>query len=106
MQLDLGAANAICPTDYSLRARGDNTGNYPRNWELQGSTDNANWVTLRAHVNDSSLNALGARASWPVPNSKSSYRFLRLVLTGVDSSNAHYLLVSGFEVYGVCPNLP
>ena len=48
--------------------------------------DAPRWITLRKHVDDRSISAPGAWASWAIdaPASSTPVRFLRLVLTGRD----------------------
>ena len=83
--------------------RHDGTAHFPRHWELQGCAsatpprddddddddeedDAPRWITLRNHVDDRSISAPGAWASWAIdaPASSTPVRFLRLVLTGRD----------------------
>ena len=56
-----------------------------------------------AHKNDTSLNAPGTTATWPLepPADERGWRFFRVHMTGPNSSgNAHYLSLSGWEMYG------
>jgi len=97
---DLGENNSIIPNYYSLRH--DNYPSYVlRSWNLEGSNDNMNWQILKEHRGDDSLQEIaGSSASWPLPNLKVPYRYLRVLQTGPNSSNSYHLILSGFEVYG------
>lgn len=69
---------------------------------LQGSSDGKTWVTLRAHVNDNTVNLPGQYASWPVTGHAAlfPYRMFRLLLTGPNSSKRNNMCVSYLEFYG------
>ena len=73
--------------------RQDGTAHFPRHWELQGrrtdpdaDEEGVGWTTLSRHVDDASIAAPGAWASWAIdaPACSTPVRFLRLVLTGRD----------------------
>ena len=101
--VDLGSANAIRPTHYTLRhyigERGYG-GAALRNWELQGSADGAFWTTLRRHVDDVGLaDVAGATATWSLESDR-AWRHLRVMQTGPNSSGNNFLCLSGLEVYG------
>ena len=101
-RFDLGEARTLRCAHYSMRH--DGTAHFPRHWELQGCAsatpprdddddddddeedDAPRWITLRKHVDDRSISAPGAWASWAIdaPASSTPVRFLRLVLTGRD----------------------
>jgi len=62
--------------------------------------DGIQWKTLKRHNNDKSLNGPYATHSWPVQTTE-SYRFFRILQTGHNSSNHNFLVISGFEFYGM-----
>lgn len=99
--VDLGEARAVLPTHYTLRHGGRYKSDSLRNWEFQGSNDGVSWVDLRRHQDDRSLNGDFAACSWPVPGVIKPFRYLRILQSGRNSSNHHFLALSGFEVYGV-----
>ena len=65
-----------------------------------GGPSDGTWVALRTHTGDVSLNGAGASASWSVEGARESYRCFRVIQTGVNSINQHYLMCSGVELYG------
>lgn len=62
MQIDLG--RKLCCNHYCLR--NDNSLNFLRNWELQGSCDGKLWTSLSVHDNDATFVRPLQFASWPV----------------------------------------
>eukprot|EP00730_Choanoeca_flexa_P004372 TRINITY_DN11674_c6_g1_i3.p1 TRINITY_DN11674_c6_g1~~TRINITY_DN11674_c6_g1_i3.p1 ORF type:complete len:1693 (+),score=518.61 TRINITY_DN11674_c6_g1_i3:500-5080(+) len=98
--VDLGVKVKL--THYTLRhARGYHQSGL-RNWDFQVSNNGKDWVTIREHRDDDSLNEPGDTHTWTlsVPEAK-PYRHIRVIMTGPNASgNYHYLSCSGFEVYG------
>lgn len=100
IQIDLGAKNTLEVNYYSLQGRdGSFDANYLRNWKLQGSNDNVNWIDINTQSNNNT-HQRGVWVSIPVPNQTTSYRFLRILQTGLNSDNNNYLALSEFEFYG------
>jgi len=108
--IDLGVW--IHPKAYTLRhARGYGR-SAVRSWQLQGSKDGVNWVTLSEHVNDERLGEPGSTATWTLEGESSGqgFRHVRIQQMGKNASGqTHYLSISGFEIYGqvtgVCEEL-
>ncbi|XP_065207160.1 E3 ubiquitin-protein ligase HECTD1 isoform X3 [Planococcus citri] len=109
--IDLGLY--VIPTCYTLRhARGYGRSAL-RNWSFQVSKDGTNWVTMYAHIDDTSLNEPGSTASWtlqPPADEKKGWRHVRIQQKGKNASGqTHYLSLSGFEIYGtvteICDDL-
>jgi len=109
MMVDLGEGRLLVPSFYSLRHGRDCKLFCLRNWELQGCIDpdtrQDKWVTLREHTNDTSLNEAFATCSWEVTpdpqHQQQAFRCFRIIMTGPDSQQKHYLHCSGIELYGV-----
>ena len=101
VMVDLGAANAVRPSRYTLRNRGDGDYCHLRHWRLEGSEDGQQWTALRSHANDSALTGVNGTASWAVEGAARTFRYLRVLMTGKCSSNCDNLVVNGLEVYGV-----
>ena len=103
MAVDLGVGRALTPTRYCLRS--DDHGRIKiRNWELQGSNDDQEWVTLRKHEGDTSLAAMPmSTADWPIegPAAATAYRHFRIFQTGPDSRGGQNLTCAGIELYGI-----
>jgi hypothetical protein len=103
-QVDLGEHRMLRCTDYSLRA--DSSTSLPRNWELRASNDGVQFVTLRVHTNEPTIQTGGDIASWRIATTSSGaedkpYRFFRVVATSPASDGAKVLAVSGIEFYGI-----
>jgi len=74
-----------------------------RNWRFEASNDGQNWVPLRVHIMDESLNGKGSTHTWPIEDSaysRQAYRHFRILQTGENSNKHHYLPLSGWELYG------
>ena len=101
MQVDFGRARVVAKR-YTLRHYSSWDTEALRNWEFQASNDGASWTTLRKHTNDTTLKTKGARGSWTLTSkaSKKSWRYFRVLQTGKNSNNHHYLALSGLEIYG------
>ena len=92
----------IAPTHYTLRHYDTYDSEALRTWQLQGSNDGVTWDILRQHFNDKGLDRKGATYTWPIWGAR-PYRLLRIVQTGVNSNNNHYLACSGMEVRFLLP---
>lgn len=98
-KLDLLANNSLIVNHYTLKARSDFNGYFPRNWQLQSSNDNINWIDIDVQVNNTGL-TLGTSVSIPIAGQTTAYRYWRLLLTGNDSSGGQYLILDEWEFYG------
>jgi len=99
--IDFGPHRRVTVSNYSLRHGGNYVADTLRSWELQGSIDGVNWKSISKHTNDTSLNGPYASHSWEIINSNASYRFFRVLQIGRNSSNRNFLVLSGFEFFGV-----
>ena len=81
---------------------------HKRNWRLEASNNSKNgldgdWITLLKHINDKSLNHIGATHTWSIPtqnvNNKSFTQF-RIFQLGLNSNKHYFLALSGFEIFG------
>ena len=70
-----------------------------RYWNLEGSVDEVNWVILKSHIGDASLNKMGATKTWDVSH-QGWFQYFRIITTGPNSNNHDYLCCSGIELYG------
>jgi len=86
---------------YTIR-HGYNGGSYfPRNWQFQGSENGSSWVTLKNHVNDSSIStSMGSKTFAVEHKNPPFFRYFRIYGSGTNSSGDNYLMVSGLEMYG------
>ena len=75
-----------------------------RNWVLEGSVDGESWSELSRHGDDDTLADIAfATARWPVSSATARAmrsRYLRLRVTGANSSGLRDLWLCGFEIYG------
>ena len=91
----------MCPTKYSLR-HGMGWGKYAvRNWTLQGSLDEKNWVDISVHLKDETISQSFGVGTWEVNRGgERAFRYFRILETGVNSSGNFVLALSGFELFG------
>eukprot|EP00906_Rhabdomonas_costata_P002885 RCo004493 len=99
----------VIPKAYSFAsAHSIYAGYYPRTWELRASRDGREWVCLRRHENDQTLNRYNPVGYWlieaTVENARTlntaSYSMFRIVQLGLNTFGGHELQLSSFEVYG------
>lgn len=93
----------IIPTAYSLRHARGYSRSALRNWVIEVSKDDKEWLVVRQHQNDEALKQPGSTATWPleVPADSQGWRHVRLRVTGpTQSGSSHYLSLSGLELYG------
>lgn len=100
IKIDLGAANKIKINYYSLKGRSDNANdNWLQTWKLQGSNDNTTWTDIDSQTNNPV--PPGNWKSLPVTNQTNSYRYVRILQTGLTSTGENFLVLGEFEFYGV-----
>jgi hypothetical protein len=107
---DLGVSNNISISKYTIRNRTASPTALPRNWVLEGSNsvvgssvtnfNSATWTTIDTRNNDVTLTAVQQYYTITANGSSSSFQYLRLRNTGVDSSNINYLCFNEIEFYG------
>jgi hypothetical protein len=108
--IDLGSGNTLTPSYYSLQQRGVD-GNYAiRNWKFQGTNNAASnsisdlnaatWTDLDVRVNDISMGVNVDAWAGYTANATQGYRWLRILQTGLNSSNDNHLILGEFEFYG------
>lgn len=94
--LDFGSGHAV--TVNHLAIYGWNT-NLPRNFKLQGSSDNATWQDLLTVAGSGP----GAYSWWdtPVVGDVGKWRYIRLLQTGVTDVATTYQVMGEMELWGV-----
>lgn len=98
--LDLRQGKLI-PTHYTLRHGGNSKMECLRNWSLQASNDEKNWVDISRHQNDTNLNNAFSTYTWKINmDNPRPFRHFRILQTGHNSSNNNFLSLSGIEFYG------
>jgi len=71
----------------------------PRNWNFEGSQNNVDWITLKTHIDDNTMQSVG-NYLFQVPNVHDGYRYFRIRLTGQDSNGSNFVGLSFFELFG------
>jgi hypothetical protein len=100
VRIDFKGAS-VCPNYYSMAHRAGFDGYYLRDWQLQASNDAQQWVVLREHKADESLNKKSLVAAWPLEGATTGYRYFQVVIAPNGNSNStNALILSCFELYG------
>jgi hypothetical protein len=85
-------------TDYSIAAHTNN--HFLRSWVVEGSDDGSAWTVLDERKGNADANSNHPIATFPVTNRKMC-RQVRLRQTANSAYNAQYLVLYGFEVFGL-----
>ena len=111
--------NEVAAAWYGLRHGFWSSDGSLRHWRLEAShtgRSDGEWVVLRVHDGDESLNGGFASASWeldaPRPQQSQQqqqqqqqqpefFRFFRVIMTGKNSGGHDHLCLSGFELWGL-----
>lgn len=97
--------HSVKVTKYTIRGRHDTNSDHIRNWKLQGSANGTTWVDLDTQTNNTSINAIGAYFISPDLSISTAYSYLRILSTGLNSSNSNSLGFAEIEFYGeLVPN--
>jgi len=101
--------HSVIPIKYTMR-HGYPGGHAMRSWNFEATNDpindaiiNKTWVVLDVRVEDPSISptVLLNSASFDIMNPDGkSYHTFRIRLTGPNSSQSHYFMMAGFELYG------
>jgi hypothetical protein len=84
-------------TDYSISAY---TGHLLRSWVVEGSSNGSDWTILDEQRNNTRADSNHPIATISVARGK-RWQFIRLRQTGKNSSNGDWLVLFGFEVFGL-----
>ena len=97
----------VHPTHYTIKTRNSSEGSYPKNWVIEGSNTGSDiqseWTVLDTRQNDSYLNKNKDIHTYSITNNqneKKYFRYLRIRITGKDSSNWYHLTLSCLEYFG------
>jgi hypothetical protein len=95
-KMDFGVGYFCTPTRFGIygRSSGDQ---HPRNFKIQGSNDNTNWTDLHTVTSAGPTN--GTWWSNAITGA-GAYRYIRLYMTGLNSSSANYLVLGDVEIWG------
>ena len=97
MVADLGALYLLTST-YDIYSANDASERDPKNWTLQGSTDNTNWVTLDTVSNHGTWASRQAKETFTSDQIPSAYRYYRWNCTAVQSGSI--MQISEFQIFG------
>ena len=87
-------------SSYTLKSRTDWDEKQPVQWEIEGSNDESSWVSLDSR-NTQEQRGFGAVKNYSCNKGNHGfYRFIRMRQTGLNSSGAHYLVLSQIELFG------
>lgn len=89
--------HTLQPTHYCYRGDAGGGENHPRSWELQGSMDGHEWVALRTHANDTSVQR-HVVGSFPIEADPDQH-FSMFRVQNQGGPN-HILCCSGIEFWG------
>lgn len=98
--IDLGITRTLVLTNITLRHGGNSKQDCLRNWVVQASNDNKNWIVLSRHKEDKSLDSNYATHTWCITSLTKPFRYFRILQTGRNSSFHNFLSLSGIEFYG------
>jgi len=98
-EIDLRSVT-LKPTHYAYRNDYGGGGNHPRTYELQGSTNGREWVTLRKHSGE--VWKGNCAKAWTIDGATDYYRLFRVQNLG----SPNHLCCSGIEFYGLVRGAP
>ena len=90
----------VRPTRYTLRHYTSHDNYALRKWRLEGSKDKVEWICIKEHVDDDSLNEKDKTQTWDIPDCNEYFKYFRVYMTGKNSGNTWSLNCSGFEIFG------
>lgn len=88
------------PTAYALKHYSTWDTEAIRTWKFEGSNDGVSWVTLDVQVDNNTLMAKNQWAAFPLPPVTQDYRHFRILQTGRNSNQHHYLGLGAVELFG------
>lgn len=95
----------ISVTDYTIKSTKYSEGScHPKNWVIEGSSDNKNWTILDTRNTDE-LNAASKIASFHLHGATNSYKIIRLRMTGLSARGDNTLSLSNIEFFGILVDL-
>jgi hypothetical protein len=93
--------SVVRPAGYALKAHNATWGNgyFIRSWRFEGSNDDSNWFTLDAQKNSNAIDGNDREAIFRIATDQ-SYRFLRIVAEGNNSSGDRQFSMQQIEIFG------
>jgi hypothetical protein len=92
----------LIPSGYSVKAhRTPWDGScFVRSWRFEGSNDDSNWEVLDNQRNSDALMGNDKEASFVI-SSTTTFRFLRFIMSGLNSSGYPFLALQRLEIFGI-----
>jgi hypothetical protein len=93
----------LVPSGYSVKAlpqAWDKTIKVARSWRFEGSVDDSIWETLDRHTDSDELAMKDREASFQI-YTVTEFRFLRIIMAGMNSQGIRLLGLQRFEVFGL-----
>jgi hypothetical protein len=101
---------SISITRYTLRSRSVDNNHLPRNWVLEGTNavstfdvaglNAASWTTIDTRSGDATLTVANQYYTLVANGSSTSFQYMRIRNTGLNSSSSNYLILGEIEFYG------
>jgi hypothetical protein len=99
IMFDFGSNKLLSPKEYTIRGRNDSDTRHLRNWKIQVSQDGlSNWIDVDTQTNNPSI--IQGGYFYGATTAVDSYRYVRVLQTGLDSDGTEYLTLSEVEFYG------
>jgi hypothetical protein len=97
----------LVPSGYSVKTHGSpaNGINFVRSWRFEGSNDDSEWEVLDNHTNSDELMGNNKEVSFMI-STTTQFRFLRFIMTGVNSSGYGHLFLQRLEIFGHLQSIP
>lgn len=95
----------IKPSYYSIKSNngGGKNNAHLKNWVIEGSKDNVNWVILDERKNEESLNDRTASNTFKIQHNFENdefYQYIKIRQTGLNTSNGNQLYFGSIEFFG------
>lgn len=92
----------VNPTHYSIKTTSIKRNDvHLKNWVIEGSNDNEDWIILDSRTNDSSLNNPSAERTFKISQlSERFYKYIRIRQTGLNWKGSNQLIMDKFEIFG------
>ena len=71
-----------------------------KSWDFEGSNDGTNWSLIKTYTNDNTFTGGGQSHTFTINEGNEYYQHFRIKITGPNSMGDHYMMCSGFEIYG------
>lgn len=99
----------VNPSHYSIKTTsyGDKNNHIPRDWDIEGSNDNAHWDHLDSRRNEESIHDVAKANTFEITdaaNKLNYYKYLRIIQKGKNTSNNNVLFFSSIEFFGKINN--